>query len=77
MKHVQRETNLDGLFSRKEDSMFSLLLGAIATGASVGGVIGSAFAMLTGTSVATGTAVGTLAGAGLGLVAGIEDVAEA
>lgn len=42
---------------------------AIASGASLGAILGEAVAVLTGISVQTGVAVGTVAGAGAGFTA--------
>ena len=51
------------------------LLSTILTGASLGGMIGSAVATLTGGCVATGTAVGTVTGAGADLAVGVTELA--
>lgn len=63
-------------------SMFTLIIGAICSGASVGGIIGGAIATISGASAAevgTSTAIGTVTGAAAGAVFGCAealDVAE-
>lgn len=51
------------------------LLTAIATGAGVGSTLGGAIATIAGVSVEVGMAYGTIAGAGVGLTAGVAELA--
>lgn len=54
--------------------MLLTIMGAIATGASLGASLFGAVAVVTGASEATAIATGTLIGAGIGLVALAGDV---
>lgn len=49
--------------------MFLTVLGAVSVGVTLGGSLGSAIAVVTGTSEVAAIAIGTLAGAGCGLLA--------
>lgn len=52
------------------------ILSLIASGAGAGALIGEAIAVIAGASVSTGTAIGTLTGGGLGLAAGLVEMAD-
>ena len=53
----------------EEKIMLLTVLGAVSVGIGVGGSIGGAIAVVTGTSEATAIAIGTLSGASCGLLA--------
>ena len=53
--------------------MFLTVLGAVSVGVTLGGSIGGAIAVVTGTSEAAAIAIGTLAGASCGLLAAAGD----
>ena len=67
--------NFPDEIKRKEKIMFTLIFGAICSGASLGATIGGAIATLTGTAVGTGAAIGTVTGAAAGAVAGCAEAA--
>jgi len=53
-----------------------MIIGAMFTGAGLGGTLGTAIATIAGTSVTSGTAIGTLAGAGAGLIVSLAEAYE-